>query len=119
MLFRSILGPVVIRMFRVPRGPVTGNSSKFPVLAYSNKFCMLVVTDFGSRCDPNVPGTLGSGYGELVKLVVLVILANFVCYYSLILGPAAFQTFEEPRGPVTGNSSKLVVLAYSGQFCML
>ena len=41
---------------------------------------MLLVTDFGSRCDPNV--------------------AN--------LG-----------GPVMGHSSKLVVFAYSGQFCKL
>ena len=28
---------------------------------------MLLVTDFGSRCDLNASGTLGSGYGELVK----------------------------------------------------
>ena len=34
-------------------------------------------------------------------------------------GPAAIRTFWEPRGPVMGNSSKLAVFAYSGQFCML
>ena len=28
---------------------------------------MLLLTDFGSRCDPNELGTPGSGYGELVK----------------------------------------------------
>ena len=28
---------------------------------------MLLLTDFGSRCDPNISGTPGSGYGELVK----------------------------------------------------
>ena len=28
---------------------------------------MLLLTDFGSRCDPNVSGTPVSGYGELVK----------------------------------------------------
>ena len=28
---------------------------------------MLLLTDFGSRCDPNVSATPGSGYGELVK----------------------------------------------------
>jgi hypothetical protein len=120
---------------------------------------MLLLTDFGSRCDPNVSGSTGSGYGELVKtrsfgllwpvfyanshlfLVPLSsehfgnprvwlrgtrqnsqfwpILASFVCYYSLILGPTTIRTFQEPRDPVTGNSSKLAVLIYCGQFCML
>ena len=45
--------------------------------------------------------------------------ASFVCYYSLILGPAAIRMFQEPRGPVTWNSSKLAVLVYSSLFCML
>ena len=62
-----ILGPGAIRTFLEPRGPVMGNSSKLEVLAYFGQFCMLLVTDFGSRCDPNVSGPLGSGYGELVK----------------------------------------------------
>ena len=54
-------------MFREPRGPVTWNSSKHAVLAYTGQFYMLLLTDFGFRCDPNVSGTPGSGYGELVK----------------------------------------------------
>ena len=54
-------------MFREPRGPLTGNSSKLAVLAYPDKFSMLLVTDFGFRCDPNVLGTPGSGYMELIK----------------------------------------------------
>jgi len=53
--------------FGTVEGPVRGNSSKLVVLAYSGQFCMLEVTDFGSRCDPNVSGTSGSAYGELVK----------------------------------------------------
>ena len=28
---------------------------------------MLLLTDFGSRVDPNVRGTPGSGYGDVVK----------------------------------------------------
>ena len=120
---------------------------------------MLLVTDFRSCCDPNVSGTPGSGYEELVQTRSFglfrpvfyaithsfcfplrsnrfgnpgvrlcgtrensqfwLISANFVRYYSLILVPVAIQTFREPRGPVTGNWSKLIVLAYSGQFCML
>ena len=81
---------------------------------------MLLVTDFGSRCDPTVSGPSGSGYGELVKNSQFwCILASSVCYSSRILGPAAIRTFLEPRGPVMGNSSKLADLAYFGQFCML
>ena len=44
-----------------------GNSSKLPVLAYFGQFSMQLVTDFGSRCDPDVFETSGSGYRELVK----------------------------------------------------
>ena len=65
--YSLILGPTSIRMFREPRGPVTWNSSKHAVLAYSGEFCKLLVTDFGSRCDPNYLGTPGSDYAELVK----------------------------------------------------
>jgi hypothetical protein len=105
---------------------------------------MLLVTDFGSRCDPNVSGTLWTGYVELMKTrsfglfrpvlyaisqLFLVLLrserfenpgvrsrgnrentqfwpipASFVCYYSLILVPAAIRMFREPYGLVTRNS---------------
>ena len=146
-------------MFQELRGPVKGHSPKLAVLAYSDQFCMLLVTDFGSRCDLNASGTQASSYGELVKTrsfrlfrpVLYAIRhgfwfrlrcerfgnlgvrlwrtrqnsqfsptpANFVCYYSLILGPVVIRSFQELRGPVTGNSPKLAVLAYSDQFCML
>ena len=111
------MGPAAIRVFREPRAQVTGNSSKLAVLVYSGQFCMLLLTDFGSRCDPTVSGTPRSGYGQYSQFWH--ILASFVCYYSLLLVAAAIQTFREPRGPVTGNSSKLTVLVYFGQFCML
>ena len=54
-------------MFREPLGPIKGNSSKLAILGYSGQFSMLLVTDFGSHCDPNVCGTSGSSYGELIK----------------------------------------------------
>ena len=67
MLLVTVLGFPAIRMFPEPRGPVTENSLKLAVLAYSCQFCMQLLIDFGSRCDPDVSGTPGSGYGELVK----------------------------------------------------
>ena len=110
---------------------------------------MLLVSHFGSSCDPNILGTPGSGYGELIKTrsfglfwpvlyaitylfwvplrskhfgnhensLFWPILACFVWYYSLILVAATIRMFWEPRDPVTGNSSKLAVLAYSAEFC--
>ena len=60
--------PVAIQTFREPQGPVTWNSSKLTVLAYSGQLYMLLLTDFGSRCDPNISGTRGSGHVELVVL---------------------------------------------------
>ena len=38
---------------------------------------MLLVTDFGSRCDLNVSGTSRSGYGELEKITVLAYSGQF------------------------------------------
>ena len=63
-----ILDPAAIQTFREPRGLVTGNWSKLAVLAYFGQFCMLLLTDFGSRFDQKIPGTPRSGYGELVKI---------------------------------------------------
>ena len=120
---------------------------------------MVLLTDFGSRCDPNVLGTPGSDYVELMKtrsfglfwpvLYAIThwfwlplrskrfgnpgvrlrgtrrnsqfwsILASFVCYYLLILDLAAIRTFREPRGPVKGNSTKLALLVYCCEVCML
>ena len=50
-----------------PRGLLRGKSSKLEVLAYSDQFCMLLVTHFRSRYDPIVSGTPGSGYVEPIK----------------------------------------------------
>ena len=65
--YSLILVAAAIQTYREPRGPVTGNSSKLTVSVYFGQFCMLLLTDFGSRCDPNVSGTPGSSYVELVK----------------------------------------------------
>ena len=62
-----IFGPDTIRTFRESHGPVAGKSSKLAVLVYFGQFCMLVLTYFGSRYDPNVSGTPWSGNGELVR----------------------------------------------------
>ena len=43
------------------------NSAKLALLAYFGHFCMILVTDFGSHYDPNISGTPGFGYVELVK----------------------------------------------------
>ena len=57
----------MIQTFREPRGLVTRNSSKLAVLLYFGQFRMLLLTAFGSRYDPNVSGTAGSNYVELMK----------------------------------------------------
>ena len=125
--YSLILVAAAIQTFQEPRGSVTGNSSKLVLLVYCGQFCMLSLTDFGSHCCPNVLGTPGSDYVELMKtrsfglfwpvLYAIThcfwlplrskrfgnpgvrlrgtrrnsqfwsILASFVCYYSLILGP--------------------------------
>ena len=54
-------------MFREPRGPVMWNSSKLVLLVYFGQLCMRLLIDFGSRCDPDVLGTPGSDYVELMK----------------------------------------------------
>ena len=46
-------------------------------------------------------------------------MVSFLCYYSLIFGPMALQTFGELRGPVTGTSSKFGDLVHCGQFSIL
>ena len=107
-------------MFWETRVPITRHSSKQAFLAYSGLFCMILVTEFGSRCDPNVSGNLGVRLlGTREKSQFWPIVTSFEYYYSLILGPAPIRMFHEPWGPVTWNSSKHVVLSYSGQFCIL
>jgi len=72
-----ILGRDAIQTFRKSRGSIRGNSSTLVVFAYSRQFCMLLVTDFGSRCDPNVSGTSGPVTGNSSKLVVLAYSGQF------------------------------------------
>ena len=76
--YSLILGPDAIRTFREPRGPVTGYSSKLAVLAYSGQFCMLLLTDFGSWCDPNILGTPRSYHVELAVFA-------YSCQLSMLL----------------------------------
>ena len=118
--YTLILGPGAVRMFGEPRGPVTGTSSKLVDLIHSDQFSVLLPTNFGFRGDPNVRGTPGVRLrGRRQNSHIWSILASFLCYYSLILGPRAIRTFEEPRGPVTGTSSKLAYLVQSYQFSVL
>ncbi len=65
--YSLILVPAAIQTFQEPRGSVTGNSSKLVLFFYFGQFCMLLLTDFGSRCDPDISGTPGSDYVELMK----------------------------------------------------
>ena len=44
------------------------------------------------------------------------ILARFMDYSSLFLGPGVISMIEEPQGVLTCRSSTLAVLADSGQF---
>ena len=81
---------------------------------------MLLLTDFGSRGDPNVRGTPGVRLrGPRQNSHIWSILASFLCYYALILGHGAIRMFGEPRGPVTGTSSKLADLIHSDKFSVL
>jgi hypothetical protein len=104
-------------MFGEPRGPVTGTLSKLAYLVHSDQFFELLLIDFGSRGDPNVRGTPRVRLrGPRQNSQFWSILTSFLSYYSLILGPGAIRTFEEPRGMVTGTSSKLADLVHSGCF---
>src|SRR3954463_3275220 len=107
-------------MFGEPRGPFTGTSSKLAIFVHSNPFFELLLTDFGSRGDPNIRGNPGVQLrGRRQNSHIWSILTSFRRYYPLILGPRAIRTFGEPRGPVTGMSSKLVELIPYSQFSVL
>jgi len=115
-----IFGPGAIRTFGEPRRLVMGTSSKLADFVHSDQFSVLLLIDFGSRGDPNVRGTPRVRLrGPRQNSQFWSILTSFLSYYSLILGPGAIRTYEEPRGPVTGTSSKLVYFVHSGQFSML
>ena len=54
-------------MFGEHRGPLTGTSPKLIDLVHSGQFSMVLLTDFGSRVDPDVWGTPAFAYGDLAK----------------------------------------------------
>ena len=89
-------------------------SSKLALFAYSGPFCMLILTDFGTCCDPNVSRTPGSGYGNSSELAVLAYSRQFCMLLLTDFATAAIRTFRKPRGSVTVNSSKLAVAANCG-----
>jgi hypothetical protein len=67
MLLLIDFGPGAIPTFGEHQGLLTGTSAKLVDLVHSGQFSMVIVTDFGSRVDPNVWGTPGSAYGDLAK----------------------------------------------------
>ena len=87
-------------MLREPWGALKGNSSKLAILGYSGQFCMLLVTDFGARCDPNVSGTSGCGY---VEPSILAILAYFGDFCMILL--TDFGSRCDPNVPGAPRSS--------------
>ena len=67
LLQKKNLGPGALQAFHELRGPVKGTSSQLVDFVQSVQFSILLPTDFGTRGDTNARGTLGSGYGDLVK----------------------------------------------------
>ena len=107
-------------MFGEPWGPVRGTSSKLVELAHYGPFSMLLLTDFGSRGDPNVRGTPRSAYGDVAKTRRFgTFLPIFYAIIHCFLVVVVVRRFGEARGPVTGTSSKLADFVRFGQFCML
>ena len=100
------------------------NSQFWPILAtflcYSDpQFCMLLVTDFGSYCDPDASGTPMSGYRELVKT------RSFGLLWP-ILYPISHSFWVVPRSKCFGNCAfgfgelvKTRSFDLFGQVCML
>jgi hypothetical protein len=67
MLLLTDFGPEAIRTFREHRGSLTGTSPKLADLVHSSYFCIVLLSGFGSRVDPDVWGTPESSYGDLAK----------------------------------------------------
>jgi hypothetical protein len=67
MLLLTDFGPGAIRTFREHRGSLTGTSPKLTQLVNSSQFCIVLLTGFGSRVDPDVWGTPKSAYRDLTK----------------------------------------------------
>jgi hypothetical protein len=81
---------------------------------------MLLLTDFGSRGDPNVRGTPGSAYGDLAKTRRLgPFLPVFCAIIHYVLVVVVVRTFGEGRGPVTGTTAKLADYFHFNQFLLL
>ena len=113
-------GPEAICVVIKPEGALMCRSSTLAVLADSDPFRGLLLTDFRSRGDPNIRGTPGVRLrGPRKNPHIWSILTSFLRYYPLILGPGAIRTFVEPRGPVMGMLSKLVDLVPYSQFSVL
>jgi hypothetical protein len=58
---------VVVRTFGEARGPVTGTLPKLTDFVRFSQFYMLLLTDFGSRGDPNIRGTPRPAFGDVAK----------------------------------------------------
>ena len=80
---------------------------------------MLLLTDFGSRCEPNVSGTPRSSYGEFVKTHSFGLFWPVFMLLVIDFGSRCDSNVSGNLGLVTENSSKLAVFAYSGQFYTL
>jgi hypothetical protein len=61
------MGSGSIRMFGKYRGPLTGISPILVDFVHSGQCSMVLLTNSGSRVDPDVWGTPGFAYGDLVK----------------------------------------------------
>jgi hypothetical protein len=62
-----ILGAGSIRTVGEHRGALKGTSTKLVDLVHSGQFSIVLLTDFGSRVDPDVWGTMGFAHGDLAK----------------------------------------------------
>ena len=112
--YSLILVAAATQTFREPRGPVTGNSLKLAVLVYCGQFCMLLLTDFGSRCEPNISGTSRSGYGELEKITVLPYCGKFC---MLLLTDFGSRCDTNVSGTPGSGYVELVKTRSFGLFC--
>jgi hypothetical protein len=95
-------------------------SSKLVDLVPYSQFSVLLPTNFRSRGDPNVRGTLGVRLrGPRQNSHFWSILTSFLCYYPLILGPGAIRTFGEPRGSGYEDLVKTRIFGPFWQFSVL
>ena len=112
-LFR---GPRAIPTIDDPRGAFTYPSSIITLLANSDTFHGLLLTVLGPKRFPRLlnPGVRLRVSHEQSQYWL--ILAHFMDYYSLFLGPRAIPTIDDPRGAFTYSSSILTLLDNSDTF---